>query len=484
MQNTTQSEIMMILPETWVHHIEKQLLPFWITEQAIGINGKFPTFRYNNGSVVNVKELEAEYEELNRNEVLWITLRLNRTYTRMISRQIYLYCISYNILGTEDLLIIAKSGVEYILALQDNNGSFPSWTEQDQYYPELEQRTSQDLAYALLGLTLYYYLTRDDNILKRIILAKDYIFENYWNNSWDGLKWVKKDLNDHPDRHTSTQKELVAQLDQINAYMLLLAIILPEGEDKKRLIDDLFRVCGAVEKFYDPANNVFWGDLDKKQLNEHHVDFGHTIKAFCMLYLVEKKFHRKALQQWTQDGSLFNKITCVLKDAFIIEESTWGEKKIDATKISKHKVWWIHAELSQAVAILGLEPNYDYIVKEYFIPACNFWFSKFVDQKNHSVWHMLQEGSNEPIFPKAHLWKNGYHSFEHALIGLITSKKAYNEKIGLFFSFNKSFVLGSQSNKITPYYFDSEDYDICESESFHSSNLDTLNKQKILFTIK
>jgi len=43
-----------------------------------------------------------------------------------------------------------------------------------------------------------------------------------------------------------------------------------------------------------------------------------------------------------------------------------------------------------------------------------------VDHTNGGVWHKINYPDLTPRYPKVHLWKNGYHSFEHALIGYIT----------------------------------------------------------------
>lgn len=465
-------------PKRWVEHLNKELLPFWTTADAIGIDGKFPTFRYRDGSIVNAKlELKDEYEQLKKDQAFWIVDRLDRTYIRMISRQTYLYGIAYHINGNEEMLMLAKKGVNFILSLQEPNGSFPSWIAKEKCCPKLEERTSQDLAYALLGPALYYYLTRDDDVLKQIILAKNYIFEKYWDNEWGGLRWIQTDFTDEPDVHEYTQKELVAQLDQVNAYMMLLIPILPEKE-KTEWINDLFKIADSIEKFYDLENNLFWGRLtqEEKKLNGYHVDFGHTVKSFWMLYLIEKKFGKKALVPWVEKESILEKVDRVFKEAFIVEEGTWGEKKLNIQEISKNKVWWIHAELSQLAVTIGLQQNPEYI-KKYFIPACNFWFSKFVDQEHHSVWHMIQADTSTPIFPKAHLWKNGYHSFEHALIGLIVSHAINKQEINLFFGFNKI----PEKEQMTLYYFENNGIEVKEIENFSSDELSELKKQKVSF---
>ena len=221
------------------------------------------------------------------------------------------------------------------------------------------------MEYGLLGSALYYYLTRDNDVLNRIILAKKYILREYWNDILGELRWIKRDFIDEPDAHKYNQRKLVAQLDQINAYMMLLTTILPSKEMKEEWTKYIIRLSNAIEKFYDPENNLFWGRLEdeEKRLGGHHVDFGRTIKSFWMLHLIERKFGIKVLTQWTGKESILDKASRVLEEAFIIEENTWGEKKLDHGVISKDKVWWIHAELTKMAATIGLQHNSEYICR-------------------------------------------------------------------------------------------------------------------------
>ena len=136
MKNAMETEYEVIDPKRWIEHLNKELLPFWTTPDATGVDGKFPTFRYRDGSVVNAKlELKEEYEQLKRDQAFWIVDRLDRTYIRMISRQTYLYGIAYHINGNEEMLKLAKKGVNFILSLQEANGSFPSWIEKEKCCP-------------------------------------------------------------------------------------------------------------------------------------------------------------------------------------------------------------------------------------------------------------------------------------------------------------------------------------------------------------
>lgn len=81
----------------------------------------------------------------------------------------------------------------------------------------------------------------------------------------------------------------VSQLDQINAYMLLLAPLL---EDEQVACDwqrDLVLLARVVkDRFFAPEHGMFWGTLHdpaSRKLGSRHSDFGHSMKSLWMLYL-------------------------------------------------------------------------------------------------------------------------------------------------------------------------------------------------------
>jgi hypothetical protein len=50
---------------------------------------------------------------------------------------------------------------------------------------------------------------------------------------------------------------------------------------------------------------------------------------------------------------------------------------------------------------------------------------------------------------KAHLWKNAFHDFEHALVGFITCQAVRGEPVRLYYAFENQ----PPSDKIQPYLF-------------------------------
>lgn len=75
------------------------------------------------------------------------------------------------------------------------------------------------------------------------------------------LRWVVLDSGNTAEE---TRQELVAQLDQVNAYLLLVAPLLPEPQ-RSAWQADLLRLARLIrEKYFSPAQHMYWGTLNAR----------------------------------------------------------------------------------------------------------------------------------------------------------------------------------------------------------------------------
>ena len=430
----------------WVTHIEEDLLPYWTTPVALGNPvGNFPTFRADDGSAIDPKHPPREVEAIAAGET-WLLNRLGRQYTRTMSRQIYAYCVAYHMTGNEQYLRYARQGLDYLFTkMVDPNGVFYSWVENGVPGPEnAQQRISQDMAYALMGPAMYYYLTRDPSVLAVIRRTEKYIFANY--RDGNSLRWINEPLVDLEETNLPTQKELVSQLDQINGYMLLMTTVL-EGDERQAWIDDMVMLSNTMkDDYYNTELNQFWGRIDDdqyKKLGQPHVDFGHTGKTLWMMLEIGLRFDKPALR----DFAMAN-LPRVFREAYSTDYHTWIEKKLENGVMGTDRIWWLHDELDQTAAVLSLK---DRSYLHYLIPAYRYWFFDFVDPKGKEVWHGLTGAPGkpaQPMFLKGHLWKNAFHVFEHALVGYITGQSVRGEPVRLYYAFTTEPAV----NTIQPYF--------------------------------
>ncbi|MGH9885140.1 MAG: hypothetical protein ACREBE_06410, partial [bacterium] len=273
--------------DRWRQHVTDELLPFWTVPDALGTPvGNFPTFRCNDGALFRA---DAPCPELG-NAPRWLTSELARDYTRMKSRQTYLYGVAFHITGDERYLEYARAGVAWLRehAYERGTGSAVTYRANGQPGPPPDERTTQDLAYAQVGLAFYYYLTRDPDVLADLVRLEHHIMTKYWDGGM--LRWVNADGPTPDDRK---RQELVSQLDQINAYMLLLAPLLEDDALARAWQADMVRLAHVVkDKFFAPELGMFHGtvhDPAKSGLGTRHTDFGHSMKSLWMLYLVGQR---------------------------------------------------------------------------------------------------------------------------------------------------------------------------------------------------
>ena len=103
----------------------------------------------------------------------------------MKSRQTFLYGVAFHITGDERYLEYARAGVAWLRAhaYERDTGSAVTYWSGGKPGPPPDQRTTQDLAYAQVGLAFYYYLTRDPDVLADLIGLEHHIMTRYWESS-------------------------------------------------------------------------------------------------------------------------------------------------------------------------------------------------------------------------------------------------------------------------------------------------------------
>lgn len=412
--------------ERWLTHVKQDLLPFWSGAAAMGKPiGNFPTFRCNDGSAFDP---EAPCEEL-KSPPAWIRPELGRSYVRMQARQTYAYGVAYHLTGDVRWLELARAGARRTVALLDPQSGSPTWFEAGRGGPEPAARTAQDQSYAVVGIAMLYYLTRDPALEQALIAHQRYVFSRYWDADWGMLRWVPKE----GPADEAAKQELVAQLDQLNAYMLLVVPYLP-AEARAAWHEDIRRVARAlIDKFHDPARGIFYGTLERgaesRRDGARHNDFGHTIKAYWMLMLAGRELGDAELERFGHDGG-----AKVLERAWDAESGAWGSAW-HGQEVDTSKSWWIYAELDQMASFLALErPE----LASRLESSWRFWLTKMTAPNGGEIYGWVDPTGAAPANSlRIHQWKNGYHSFEHALVSYLTAQALAGKPATLHFALQR-----------------------------------------------
>ena len=436
-------------PEKWIKHIDEDLMKYWMTEEAKDFDlNLFSTYRANNGKKIskNPSEYPKEIvEALNSNDTKGL-IDLDENYIRSHSRQTFGYGIAYNMTGKTEYLELCKKGAEALmLAFDKENGMFTKQNDiNGEWSDPIDKRTSQDLAYGVTGIGMYYYLTHDEKALFKLLQAKNHIFNQYLSYGRGYFTWYPKTK----DNQTDDQVEIVAQLDQIYAYMIWLTPALPEPyqTDWKNSLKEIVNII--ITRFYSERYGFFWGtntDTQSMQLGTDHTDFGHSIKTMWLIYEVGLLTKEIAFVDFARP-----KIDKILKKAYIEENGSWARRFREDGTLDRDKEWWGLAELDQACAILSLnDPSY----LSYLNNTYDYWFKHMIDKEYGEIWHMVLAKDDMPDikYPKIHSWKNCLHSTEHALFGYIIASQIKNKEFTLYYAFKSKDDVCYK--RVAPYLF-------------------------------
>lgn len=380
----------------WLEHAG-YLKKFWLQPAAYGTpHGNFPTWRCNDGSLPEGALCQGDGKSPKTADEGFKKIMM-RQYVRMMSRQTFAYGALYNLTGDKEALRMHLAGTDYLIKnAMDPNGGFFSFFENGKGMPEPEQRTSQDLAYALVGLAMNAYLTHDPRTIEAIAKTQQYIFDRYYDPKSKMLRWVLSDF----ENERSAQKELVAQLDQLNGYMMLTWRLMPP-EIQKKWTKDIKILLKTIDSDFAVKNSPkFMGCLDMPECGTapkgKHSDYGHSIKALWM-----KNIAAMGLRDAGAQKDSMKKISELISEALAPTGENWFENT-DKRSAS----WWVWAELDQAMLHSALFSGTS------VTGTLKTWMRDMTDK----------EFGEMKFGRKQHLWRNGYHSTEHALLGYILSQ--------------------------------------------------------------
>jgi len=424
----------------WLDHLNNELLPFWTTNTAFGQPfGAFPTTRCDDTTLYDER---TPCPEIQHNS--WVSPRQRNLVG--LSRQVYGYGVAFHLTGNRTYLDAMKAGIDFIRghAVDRVHGgmrvvqniSDGSWG------PAPEFRNPQELGCGLLGMAFYYYLTRDADVLKDILAIKNYIFEKYYNQSLGAMQWLPMShfgwkLND---------KRLMAQLEQMNTYLVLLTPLLPEPFESEWK-DSLLQLYHAmINHFYSPKDHLFVlydNGINDKSAATVGADFGHTAKALWMIRWTGIITKNADLVAFAEDNA-----RALLSRAYLDDCGCWADGIKKDGSLDLDKSWWIYAELDQLAGTLALrDPTFAQNLPRTY----NYWFTHFVDPVYGEVWNGVNGETNAPDreLPKQWQWKSAYHSFEHALVGYIVAQQLRGDLVTLYYAFRSPADLDS----VQPYYF-------------------------------
>jgi hypothetical protein len=149
------------------------------------------------------------------------------------------------------------------------------------------------MAYCMLGFAAYYFVTGDEACEKEILEMRDLIMAGPFWDKGKGSGSVRDAMDTGLQAEVEFKtpgNDLVAVLDQINAYMLLFYNQTRSPEYRRLFLGDLRSLADRlVTGFWEKG--IFWStELNRTDLRADHVDVGHTVKAYWMLYEIDSQW--------------------------------------------------------------------------------------------------------------------------------------------------------------------------------------------------
>lgn len=417
--------------ETWLRHFQEDILPYWLSTAAKGSpEGNFPTARQMDGQVTTETQRRP----------------------RMLARQSYLYAMGYLMTGKPELLQLAQKGCQWLLT-KANDTQYGGWVElldQSGNISGTGPKWAQDTAYSLMGPAACYFITRNTSYEQVILRTRDLLFDSkqYWDAGQQRIKdGLNHQLTQEQDYDNDGGWELVAQLDQINAYMLLVQPILHSEQRRTQFLQDMQTLSQTLIKHF-WQEGIFWGVHNKKgQYGSRHVDFGHTLKSYWMILQVDKRLPGNPFYQWLRTH-MYRWVDL----AYDPQYGGWANRMSSQTQVEYGSSWWSFAEADQLAATLNLI-DYRYISQQQ--KTLQFWMNHYIDKTNKGIYDGVKRDGSGWGWPtsstsKCNVWKNGYHETEHALIMYILGTQLENKPVPLYFA-----VPADQVNTFpaTPYFY-------------------------------
>ncbi|MGZ6124748.1 MAG: AGE family epimerase/isomerase, partial [Myxococcales bacterium] len=318
---------------TWESHLRDDLLPYWTMDAAKGTPlGNFPTYRGMDGSVQSPSSRKP----------------------RMIGRQVFTYAAAYMLTGDESLLDLARAGNRWLLdhARDSARGGWHADLDADGNPLGDGDKLAQDMAYVAMGPAAYFFVTADPESEAAVLATRDLLFDpaKYWDAPNGRIKdGMNAALTAEAYMGAQGSWELVAQLDPVTTFLLLVQPVLTEPARREQVLGDL-RTLGLRLRDSFWKDGIFWGSTGAiGQYRSNHTDFGHILKAYWALLQIDKRLADHPLQDFVARNA-----PATLTLAWDEPNGRWAKLPISQTAVSYGSDWWAYAESDQLAATLAL----------------------------------------------------------------------------------------------------------------------------------
>jgi len=414
--------------EFWKNQALQEILPHWTHHARDTMDGAFFT------------SLDAS----------WIPLPDDRKYPSMISRHLFSYSIAFMMTGDEKYLQIARDTRDYLLKYGWDR-EFGGW------YDELDRegnpvnftKSMFIQVYALTGLSMYYFATRDHGVLT-YIQESNQLLES---NCWDTVDGGYYQMMTREWQVLDGRKSCASQVAPVSGYLLTLYLATRETDylaQAERIMDSVY------ENMRDPESGwileTFNADWNYLPGNSDRVNVGHNLEVAWMLMRIALISNRP---DYT---SKVESLTSLLHQwAYDPETGMWyaSVDRLDPASHSGFTHWWIQAYGNMFELMLYRFRSDNQAVGR-FKKGADCWNTCFIDPKSGDTFLSVNRDGSVRDSIKANRFKTSYHSMEHSFLNYIyLSSWVNHEKFKLFF------LIDPETEADRFYPVPVEDPDIC-----------------------
>jgi len=399
--------------EYWKNQTLTAILPPWTDNAVDSINGSF-------------------FCNLDGN---WKPVGEDVKFPSMIARHLFSYSSAYLMSGDDQYLTIAREIKAYLFDKAWDNeygGWFDALSADGK--PWQEGKSTFVQVYVITGLTLYYFVTHDQEVLDYINRSNELLEKNAWDQNSGGYY----DALQRNWAVSSEVKSVSSQLAPVSGYLLYLYMA---TRDKKYL-DQAERICDTIIRFMvDTKSGWILENFDKNwnympgRQNEEEINVGHNIEvawSLLRLYLLNNR------TDYLQAGKTLT--DSLHHYGFNSNTGFWAATigNENPRLQSNYTYWWIQAYGN----MFDLYLNRVYGETSYlngFSKGAAFWETYFLDKdKGDTHLSVLQTGEVKEA-QKANQFKASYHSVEHGLLNYLYLGWWVNRKpVTLYFNIKDS----------------------------------------------
>lgn len=428
----------------------QDVLPHWSEKGVDSVNGMF-------------------YTNLDRD---WKPFGNTDQSPAMIARHLFGYSAGYIMSGDEKLIHRATEIKNYLISNcwdKQYGGWFDAISREGK--PQKITKTTFGQVYAITGLTMYYFATKDEDVLKYINTSNDLLETKVWDSTAGGYYDIM-----NPDWTVkSTGKSFSSEITPASGYLFYLYL----ATRNEKYLEQTEKVVNTVlQRMTDPFSGWILESYDSNWQNISkdgsgtEVNIGHNIEAAWMslrTYLLNGK---KAYLAAT------NRLAGMVHQyGFNRHTGVWyaNVSKDSSSNHSPISYWWIQA-YGNMFNLNLYRVDHQPVRLENFRKGAHFWDAHFLDKTKGDIYQGVSL-SGEAIDPvKANIFKASYHNMENALLNwLYLAFWVKKEPVTLHFKISDS----KAGDKLYPLPIEEENY-VIEKVMIDKKAYEN-NKQHTLF---